>query len=433
MDKLAKRALQLMKLGYFCDFCLGRVLAGQLLTNFNNKERGKAIRTYLALLIDSGQNFDVDMSNFHDFKFRNAKVSASKGKCFICQNFFDEKLEEVATKIKKRIEKEGIEFSTFWIGTKLSDEMARNEEKVFEEIGVEYAESLKSDINREVGKLVEKLTGKKAVEQNPDLRFTIDFKNNKIEMQIKSIYVLGMYKKLKRGFPQAKWLCVHCQGKGCVVCKGKGKLYSTSIQEIIEKPFLKYAKAKKAKLSAAGREDIDARCLDWRPFVIEIVKPKIRSLDLKKIEKEINKRKSLQVKLLGFTDKQKARVIKAYKADKTYEALVVFKQAVDKAKLKDLEKFFKNKLINQATPLRVLHRRKDKVRKRRVKEVKAKLLGKNKVLFRIRAEGGLYIKELINGDYGRTKPSFAEFLGNEVKSIKLDVVKIHFPKNLLKP
>jgi len=39
-------------------------------------------------------------------------------------------------------------------------------------------------------------------------------------------------------------------------------------------------------VSNSGREDIDARCLAWRPFVIEIVKPKIRKIDLKDMRKK---------------------------------------------------------------------------------------------------------------------------------------------------
>ena len=40
-------------------------------------------------------------------------------------------------------------------------------------------------------------------------------------------------------------------------------------------------------------------------------------------------------------------------------------------------------------------------------------------------EGGLYIKELISGDDGRTKPSFAEILGCKAICVKLDVTHLH--------
>lgn len=40
---------------------------------------------------------------------------------------------------------------------------------------------------------------------------------------------------------------------------------------------------------------------------------------------------------------------------------------------------------------------------------------------RHRGGGGLYIKELVSGDRGRTRPSFAEVLGREALCIELDV------------
>jgi tRNA pseudouridine synthase 10 len=65
------------------------------------------------------------------------------------------------------------------------------------------------------------------------------------------------------------------------------------------------------------------------------------------------------------------------------------------------------------------------MRKRIVKEISWKLMGKKKCVFRIRAQSGLYIKELITGDQGRTNPNISELISNKPKKIKLDVIKIH--------
>ena len=46
-----------------------------------------------------------------------------------------------------------------------------------------------------------------------------------------------------------------------------------------EKPILKIAKSEKSSFHGLGREDIDARCLDYRPFVIEIEKPIKRKIN----------------------------------------------------------------------------------------------------------------------------------------------------------
>lgn len=121
--------------------------------------------------------------------------------------------------------------------------------------------------------------------------------------------------------------------------------------------------------------------------------------------------------------KELTRRIKTERYDKTYVAEVEFEKKVDRKKLKLIKKLA-NQSILQKTPLRVVHRRADKFRKRTVKKISYKMKGKNLILT-IRAEAGLYIKELINGDDGRTKPNISEILENKVKRIKLDVSKIH--------
>jgi tRNA pseudouridine synthase 10 len=43
---------------------------------------------------------------------------------------------------------------------------------------------------------------------------------------------------------------------------------------------------------------------------------------------------------------------------------------------------------------------------------------------KIRCQGGLYIKELVSGDEGRTVPSVASIIKAKAKPIDLDVLKV---------
>ena len=43
----------------------------------------------------------------------------------------------------------------------------------------------------------------------------------------------------------------------------------------------------------------------------------------------------------------------------------------------------------------------------------------------VECEGGLYIKELISGDEGRSKPSVSEILGIDAQCIQLDVLEVN--------
>ena len=420
--RIEEKAVEILKDHFVCDRCLGRQFA-QLLTGYTNEKRGKIIRQFLAFLIDSGEKIEVDLSNFYGIKFRNVKVRSKKPKkCYVCKNFFLQKIDKMVESIVKK--SKGIEFSTFLIGSVIPDDILKKEERLWERSGIEFVESIKSEINRVIGKKVKKLTKKKYDEKNPDVTFLVNLKTGKIKIDIRSLYISGKYKKLVRGEPQTKWVCPKCRGSGCKNCKGKGKLYPTSVQEIIEKPFLKMAKSEMSRFHGMGREDIDARCLDYRPFVIELVEPTRRNLEIKKIEMEIDKSKKVKVRNLKLTEKQTVRKIKSEKVDKTYLAIVDFEKPVKKEKLKELKRILEEPVL-QKTPLRVLHRRVDRFRKRSVKKIKWKLLKRKRLQLKITAESGLYIKELINGDKDRTKPSVSNLLDNKVKKISLDVIKIH--------
>ncbi len=74
-----------------------------------------------------------------------------------------------------------------------------------------------------------------------------------------------------------------------------------------------------------------------------------------------------------------------------------------------------------------MHRRGETtIRSKRV--VESNWLGEidGNVVWEVRAESGTYIKELVSGDDGRTRPSLAEILGTPATCVALDVVKIHW-------
>jgi tRNA pseudouridine synthase 10 len=394
-----------------CNNCLGRFFSG-LLSGYTNEERGKFIRTLIAMMIDS-KSIDyskIEPSNFFGFKFRiNKEFLVSKPeKCFLCNNLFEE-LDDYAKKAVKKLK--DIEFNNFLVGSVIPAEILGKEEKLWEITGIDYVESIKSEVNRELGKKIWNIIKKPVNFKNPNIVILLDLEKKDIEIKINSLFILGYYKKLKRGFPQCKW--------------GTPGKYKTSIQEMVAKPIMKVTKGKNNYLHGFGREDVDARCLDWRPFVIEIAEPKIRNFNFKDIEKKIDKR--IKVKLLKVSDKFTVRRIKSEMGDKTYRLIVKFKKPVKKNELKKLKSLVG--VINQRTPTRVAHRRADLIRKRLVKDLKYKQINKKAIELTVKATSGLYVKELVTGDNGRTKPSVSELL-NEAVPKNLDVIKIERPKNL---
>jgi tRNA pseudouridine synthase 10 len=423
--KIEEKAVEILRHSYVCDRCLGRQF-GSLLSGYSNEQRGKVIRQFLALSMDSGEEVDIELSNFNGIKFRNAKIKpVAPGKCGICGNFFVERMAGWVKKIAEALK--DVEFQTFQLGTVVSDDLLKREDKLWESTNIDFVEPIKSEINRELGKLVEKAIEKKFAPKNPDVTILVNMKTGKVSLDLRSLYIVGYYQKLKRGIPQTKWLCTECGGKGCKKCRNVGKMYKTSVQEIIEKPLLKAAESYKSSFHGAGRADIDAREFGFRPFVIELEKPRRRSIDLKRMEKIINKSGKVAVKGLKATEKGTITKIKFAKLDKTYITIVDFQKPIDKKKLKFLKGLERGPIV-QKTPLRVVHRRADKFRRRMVRKISWKVLSTKKMQLEIVGESGLYIKELISGDQGRTRPNVAEILGNEVRKIVLDVVKIHSKK-----
>jgi tRNA pseudouridine synthase 10 len=80
--------------------------------------------------------------------------------------------------------------------------------------------------------------------------------------------------------------------------------------------------------------------------------------------------------------------------------------------------------IHQQTPLRVLHRRADLIREKYIYEVNITRMTPNRVEMKIRCQGGLYIKELVTGNQGRTVPSVASIINAEAKPLELDVLNV---------
>ncbi len=406
--KLVERLGNLLKKP-ICDNCLGRAFA-QMLSGMSNEERGKALRAFAAFLVEAGELKEVDESNFREFNFRFSKLQKSrKKKCYFCNGVF-ENLEKISEKACKMLAK--IEFETFLVGSKPSKEMLEKEEEMWKLAGLDFCEPLKAELNRELGKLISAKLGKKHEPKKPEVVVIFNWEKGKpkIELNVMPLYIFGYYQKLVRGFPQCKW--------------GIPRKYRTSVEQIIAKPLLRETKGKDSKFHGCGREDIDARCFGWRAFVIEILLPKKRKINLKKISKEINSSGKVRVKSLKFVERKMIERIKHATPEKTYRVLVEFEKPVTKDELKNLSKLVGK--IRQKTPKRVLHRRADKLRIKKVKNIKWKQINKKRIELFIRCSAGLYVKELVTGDEGRTTPSVAGLLKNTAKVLELDVVKIHY-------
>jgi len=363
------------------------------------------------------------METLKHLKKRLSKASA--GKCFLCEGTFDH-IEELTEKSLAAMA--GYQFTTFLVGIEAPVEVVEREDELKAAFNLGYGENIKHEFGRLFGKAVGSRTGKEAEYLTPDLVVVINPFTNNVRLQVNPLFVSGRYRKLVRTIPQSKWFCSNCHGKGCEKCGGTGKLYPESVEELSSKPILEASQGEKTAFHASGREDIDARMLGTgRPFVIEISKPRKRFLDLKVIEAEINATAlgKVQVSRLRLGTKDLVRRLKKGEgSQKKYRLLAEFEKDVSDQDFHKLEEELSGTLIKQQTPLRVLHRRADLTREKYIYKLKVKRVSPKKALMEIHCQGGLYVKELVSGDEGRTNPNVSDLLGNRAKTLKLDVLKV---------
>lgn len=403
MDQLAiLKAKELLELteGNICNHCLGRKLSS-LVKGEDNLDRAEKISEELNINQD-----DAD--------------------CVICGNIFDRIDDELFGKIYNKIEHLGVEFDTFLVGTSLDKAIKQKDDEISDSLDV-VVEPIKKELNRIIGSEIENNSDKEVSFEKQDIVINVDIrKKTKVRLQINPLFIEGKYNKYLRGIPQTKWPCTKCKGRGCDECNGTGKQYPESVEELLSERILEVTRGYEAKFHGAGREDIDVLMLgSGRPFVLEIKEPKIRKINLKELEEEINKSAEGKTAYHGlkFVERNRKAEIKVSSPDtyKVYKALVKCEEPYDKSKLKDLEKLDE---INQQTPIRVLRRRADKVRIKHVKELKSEVIDDYTFEITIKTEGGLYIKELISGDEGRSKPNVSEILGVNAVCAQLDVIEV---------
>jgi hypothetical protein len=158
------------------------------------------------------------------------------------------------------------------------------------------------------------------------------------------VFIEGRYRKHSRDLPQTVFFCPDCKGhprrkRECARCEGFGKLTRDSVQELIGWVVGSAFKTRKNKFHGAGREDVNVRMLGGgRPFVMEIVAPKIHDVDLAAVEAEINRRNAGRLEVVGlhWTEKARVRVVKEEKHAKEYRALVEVQGAYELSAVREL-------------------------------------------------------------------------------------------------
>jgi tRNA pseudouridine synthase 10 len=257
-----------------------------------------------------------------------------------------------------------------------------------------------------------------------------------VDVQINPAFVYGRYRKLERDVPQTEWPCRECGGSGkqfsddgeepCEYCDGTGYLYPTSVEEEVAPHVREAMDGAEALFHGAGREDVDALMLGTgRPFVLEVKEPTRRSPDVEALEERINDESEV-VEIVGLrlATHEMVERVKELDASKTYWMEVAFDDPVDADAFETALAELAGTTVDQYTPQRVDHRRANLTRERTVYACSGELEDDTHATVEVHGEGGLYVKELVSGDDGRTEPSLAGLLDVGAEVTALDVIAV---------
>ena len=384
-----ENARDLLRTGPLCNSCLGRPFADRSF-GLTNAERGRALRTTLALSDDD-------------------PYEEPDEPCWVCEGLCD-RFDELAEAALKELGE--TELYTYQVGSRVPPLAEENDRLLRIDAGLDadIGEGLGTELNREVGRRIGRRLGADVDFERPDVQFLVDMEADAISVQRNSVSIYGRYRKLERGIPQTEW-----------------EKFDESVEELVAPPFLSAFRGTEAVFHGAGREDVDAQMVgSGRPFVLEIKQPRRRDADLEELRVAVAEGTDgkVEIESLAFATHGMIERVKEHDASKTYRATVDFVESVAEADFEAAIDALEGATIEQRTPHRVDHRRADLVRERTVLEIDGSLTDEYTATVEVHGEGGLYIKELVSGDEGRTEPSLAGLLGVDATVAALDVTDV---------
>jgi tRNA pseudouridine synthase 10 len=238
-----------------------------------------------------------------------------------------------------------------------------------------------------------------------------------VAIERENVALTGRYRKLSRTLPQSPW-----------IVDGDVRKVEGSVAECIWEHAIPLFHASEGKFHSAGREDVDVRMLgDGRPFMVELVGPKApfhTDEELRRLQDRINQCGLIEIEALCESDAAVAGDLmkqgeEAHRKD--YRCIVSLSRPATAADV-ELINGTSELVVQQLTPMRVLHRRTLMVRERTIHKLHATRLSARFLQLDLTTQAGTYVKEFCHGDFGRTHPSVGSLLGCEVDILQLDVM-----------
>ena len=374
-------AKNILKKHYLCDCCLGRLFSKKLNLS-SNRILGKKLK----------------QNNSHSKK------------CYICKNMFD----NLSPYLKLMLDScSAYGFSSFVVGAKIKPSIIDRDDIIRSKFQLRGIDSVKTDLTRELSKLFARKTKKKFDYLDPDITFTLDFKEGTCQVRSKQIFLQGRYCKNYRGFSQKQKSCENCSGKGCRVCDYHGLTEFDSVEGQLSKFLFDKFGGTIARFTWIGGEDKSSLVLgSGRPFFVKIQNPLKRKVRLPKTFKA----NSIVVK--------NCKIISTIpKKPLEFKSLIEIKISTEKP----IQSFSLQKLKQKLKNPIVIYENSGRRSEKKIFNSKYKKTSKNKFTLTIDVEGGFPVKRFVIGD--EVVPGVSQTIGDNCKCDEFDFLKIEMITN----
>jgi len=370
-------ANQVLKDYDLCDSCLGRLFSKQM-NLASNKLLGKKLKLSLKKSIK---------------------------KCFICKNLLD----NLAPYLKLMLDASSkYDYSSIVVGALIKPSIIDRDDYIRSKYKLRGIDSVKTDITKELGKLFIKKTKRRIDFLNPDLTFTINFKDESCQLRSKPILLHGRYTKSTRELPQKQKSCVNCSGKGCRSCDFHGISEYDSVEgKISEFLFNKFG-GTTAKFTWIGGEDKSSLVLgSGRPFFVKLQNPFKRNPSLpKKVTAD-----SIVIHNCKIISEPPKTPIK-------FHSLIELKISTENEIQSNNMKKLKSILSGPVVVYEKSGKRSEKI----ISNLKYKKTAKNCFTLFINAEGGLPVKRFVDGD--DVTPGIRQIMNDKCTCTTFDFLEI---------
>jgi tRNA pseudouridine synthase 10 len=364
-------------------------------------------------LVDKSRRTLVQLKEYELCRYCLARQSGSAAKksvkkCHICRGLFDN-LDQIAKKAFSAAEQ--YEFDTFLVGATLAMQFFEREDALRARLKIRGKESIKSQLTRELGQRIAKITGKRVDFSRPDVTLNIMIdKEGSIDAvaRARPVAFAGRYTKKVRGLPQKQERCPMCQGSGCNLCDNTGLYGDKSVEGILAKHLAKMTGGHAPRFSWVGSEDQNSLVLGkGRPFYVKISDPRIR--DPKKRISEAGITATITDILDDVPDTQARFAVKT-RISCSCERPVTKDDIARLRSLAGKEARFESR---------------SKIASKKIHSAQAKKTGDGEFVLTIKADGGLPIKQFVGGEQ-YMEPNVSGLLGAKCECMTFDILAVDF-------